>query len=198
MWERFIDLLFPPREGEQIVRATTYDELAALVAPVTLPTGAVALLPYRDMRVRSLIKEAKFHGNTQAHKLLGGVLAEYLQEYLADTAVLGSSRYALQAVPLSKERRRERGYNQAHEIALFAGEMLGLPVVEHVARVRNTAPQTSLERSARLTNLEGAFKASQLEEATYILIDDVSTTGATLEAARAALPADTVLIALAH
>lgn len=198
MWNRLVDLLFPPREGERVVRCVTYDELAALVSPVTLPNGAVALLPYRNKTVRAVIKEAKFHPNTDAQKLLGRILAEYLQEYLADAAVLGANRYVLQAVPLSKQRLRERGYNQSHEIALVAGAVLGIPVVEHIERIRDTAPQTSLERSKRITNLEGAFTAKKLADATYILIDDVSTTGATLDAARTVLPEATVMIALAH
>ncbi len=198
-WLRtLLDLLFPPRNSEVIVRTTSYDELAALVSPVTLPDGTIALLPYRNKVVQAFIREAKFRANKTAWTMLGRVLAEYIQEYLADAALIGSTRYVLQPVPLANERLREREYNQVEEIAVAAAAILGLPLAAGVIRTRNTLPQTSLERARRLTNLVDAFAATELTDATYLLIDDVATTGATLSAVRSVLPPDTVSIALAH
>lgn len=195
---KFLDVLFPPRKEELLAKNVTYDEAAALVSPVTLPGGTAALLPYRHPLVKALIKEAKFKGNRHAQEFLGRLLAEYLQEYLADEGILGSGRYALQPVPLSKKRYTERGYNQAKEIAKVAAATLGLPVASVLIRVRDTMAQTSLSRAKRLSNMEGAFEAKEIQGGvTYLLIDDVATTGATMDAARAALPGS-VAIALAH
>jgi ComF family protein len=90
-------------------------------------------------------------------------------------------------VPLHPSRRRERGFNQARDLARH----LGLPVVEALARVRSTAPQAQLSAAERRRNLEGAFAttrhAARLIGATVVVVDDVSTTGATLEGCALAL-----------
>jgi ComF family protein len=90
-------------------------------------------------------------------------------------------------VPLHPSRRRERGFNQARDLARH----LGLPVVEALARIRRTPPQTELSAAERRKNLDGAFAttrhARRLAGAIVILVDDVSTTGATLDACASAL-----------
>jgi ComF family protein len=90
-------------------------------------------------------------------------------------------------VPLHPSRRRERGFNQARDLARH----VGLPVVEALARIRPTAPQARLSAAERGQNLEGAFAATRharrLTGTTVVLVDDVSTTGATLEGCALAL-----------
>jgi ComF family protein len=90
-------------------------------------------------------------------------------------------------VPLHPSRRRERGFNQARDLARH----LGLPVVEALARVRSTAPQAELTAVERRRNLEGAFAATRharrLIGSTIVLVDDVSTTGTTLDGCALAL-----------
>ena len=194
---KLLEVLFPLRSGERIVREATYDDAAKLIHPITLAEGVVALLPYRTPLVAALIKEAKFNGNKKAQELLGHVLAEYLQQTLADDGILGADRYVLQPIPLSDKRRRERGYNQAEEIAKVATQKLGLPLADTIYRTRDTLPQTSLKREKRLVNMEQAFAVRETTDATYIVIDDVATTGATLMAAKQILPGS-FAIALAH
>jgi ComF family protein len=90
-------------------------------------------------------------------------------------------------VPLHKSRRRERGFNQAVDLAAH----LGLPVVTALGRVRATATQTGLPAAQRHRNVRDAFGLTpaglRLAGATIVLVDDVSTTGATLEACARAL-----------
>ena len=89
-------------------------------------------------------------------------------------------------VPLHPRRERTRGFNQARELA----RQMDLPVVEALMRCRHTPSQVDLEADRRLANVRGAFaprrswfrKPASLEGLTVVLIDDVSTTGATLEA----------------
>jgi len=198
--DTFLDLLFPPREDERLVRTVSPEALAKLVEPQ--PVGeATALLPFGDIRVRALIHEAKYHGSSKAFELLGGVLGSYLAEQELAGAVLVP-------VPLGSKRRAERGYNQSEEVARRAARRAGLALDAHIlVRTRDTPSQTNLARWQRRENVTNAFLCpagmSEEEKAcTYILIDDVTTTGATLDSAaqalRAAGAARVIAIALAH
>ena len=92
-------------------------------------------------------------------------------------------------VPLHAAREARRGYNQAGEIARFAGEIVGLPVLDRVAlRLRATEEQAALPASVRRVNVSGAFEAlAGCVPAAVAIVDDVMTTGATADAlARAA------------
>jgi ComF family protein len=85
------------------------------------------------------------------------------------------------AVPLHRSRERTRGFNQAREL----GRHLGLPVAEALVRTRRTPPQAELPAARRHANVRGAFEWRQgapVKGLTIVLVDDVSTTGATLTA----------------
>ena len=83
-------------------------------------------------------------------------------------------------VPLHRRRRRARGFNQAADLA----QHLGLPVVEALRRRRATQSQTDLPAAKRHANVRGAFairRGVDVAGLRIVLVDDVSTTGATLE-----------------
>ena len=91
-------------------------------------------------------------------------------------------------VPLSRKRLRKRGYNQAAVLATALGSVMGLAAdVDLLQRARDTPTQTALAPEARAANVDGAFMASTLVEGTFVLVDDVCTTGATLASAAKAL-----------
>jgi ComF family protein len=102
-----------------------------------------------------------------------------------------SDDYRLLPVPLSAERRRERGYNQAEELARVLAAATGWPLETALARTRATRPQVGLDRAARHRNVRGAFtwQGASLAGARLILVDDVLTTGATADACAAVLKA---------
>jgi ComF family protein len=93
-------------------------------------------------------------------------------------------------VPLSDRRQRERGYNQSELIARELARSFRLPPpLAGLCRTRDTAPQVGLDRLHRYSNVSGAFawRGPPLRGEPLLLIDDVATTGATLEACAAAL-----------
>ena len=85
-------------------------------------------------------------------------------------------------MPLHRKRLAERGFNQALEIARPLASMLGLPVDPRCAnRIRDTPPQTALPFEARAKNVHGALACDKnLSGRTVAVVDDVMTTGATL------------------
>lgn len=87
-------------------------------------------------------------------------------------------------IPLSKERFKKRGYNQAELLALELSKLVDVPVESNcVSRVKDTVSQTKLSFKERQENLEGAFKIESKEKVkgkTILLIDDVLTTGSTI------------------
>ncbi len=94
-------------------------------------------------------------------------------------------------VPLHHARERERGYNQSRILATAIGEMLGARVEPVVIRTRQTMAQASLGREERLENVHGAFAPNPAVTMPlglhYLLVDDVRTTGSTLNACAQAL-----------
>ncbi len=105
-------------------------------------------------------------------------------ELLLEAAGLERAGLPLVPVPVHRARLRERGYNQARLLADELGRCCHLPVRELLQRDRFTARQHGLDRAARLRNLAGAFVAMRLPgmPAAAVLIDDILTTSATLEA----------------
>ncbi len=197
------DLLFPPRVDETALRGVSTDDFLALVAPRlathTRP-GTVVLLPFGDPRVRGAIHEAKYHGSARAFELLSLALTEYLRD--ADEQ---PKKMILVPVPLGRRRHKERGFNQVEEIAKRAVKGLGIAIdTSLLIRTRETVSQVSLQREKREENMRGAFGAAHQADPTrtYLIIDDVTTTGATLQAAIDALASagasHIVPLALAH
>ena len=97
---------------------------------------------------------------------------------------------ALVPVPLHPSRLRQRGFNQSLLLANGVAEVLQLPVEACLLRTRRTDSQTRLQAEERQTNVSGAMavkQGSQIAGRTYVLIDDVITTGATFAACASTL-----------
>jgi ComF family protein len=132
-----------------------------------------------------LVGALKFRGDLSLAAALGRELAPRLRRAREMPALLVP-------VPLSDERLRERGYDQAWGIARGLGHALGVPVRSALRRVRPTLAQSSLPLARRQENLRGAFASTPpcLPLPPHVgLVDDVMTTGATLDAAARALHA---------
>ena len=203
---RFLDFLFPPRADEQAIRDVSVDDLLTLLAPQLVPytrPSTVALLPFFDQRVRAALHEAKYHGSEHAFSLLSAVLLDYLRD--VDDVGFHTPKLCLVPVPLGNERRKKRGWNQVEEITKrIVAELESTIDTTLLVRTRETLSQVSLPRDRREENMRGAFKATRPADPlyTYVLIDDVLTTGATLQAAIHALQSagatHIIPLALAH
>lgn len=109
-------------------------------------------------------------------RLLASALAYYRVEFPAESIVI--------PVPLYPARQRVRGFNQSYLIAQELAERLGYPVDQCVEKIRKTKPQMELRREERIRNLAGAFvvkNPDSIRGKTILLVDDVRTTGTTLE-----------------
>ncbi|KGM53367.1 competence protein ComF [Lysobacter daejeonensis GH1-9] len=129
-----------------------------------------------------LLPRLKFHGELAAGRLMARLMAEALAEQPLPEALV--------PVPLHRRRLRERGYNQAREIAAPLARQLGVPLRDGLLqRIRHTRPQSRLDAEGRQGNLDDAFAvvARGPLPAHVALVDDVMTTGATLHAAAWAL-----------
>ena len=172
------------------------------------PAGIVSPFSYRDPAVRQGILELKSHGSAQIGaffaRALHPELLRSINESRRDEDGIESTAAVpilLIPIPSSRRRRKQRGFNQteivARELARIDADAgpagahalslcLGLLI-----KARHTPPQTSLSsRAARLSNLSGCFAVTdpaRVRDAVAILLDDVTTTGATLHEAKKTL-----------
>ncbi|HVV15105.1 MAG TPA: phosphoribosyltransferase family protein [Candidatus Paceibacterota bacterium] len=180
LFASLVGLLIPPRRNERVVAAMTLDDLEQLRAEDGLP--------YRDERVRAFIWELKYNKNPHALRLAG----EFLAEDLLGIAEEELGRPLLVPIPMHATRRRERGHNQTEalcEAALaFVNDSFEY-MPNALARIAHTPPQQGLPRRKRLENLIGSMQANAdaVRGRVCVVMDDVSTTGATFAEAKRAL-----------
>ena len=209
---RVLDLAFPARcpgcgrEGAPVCEHCLPALDARLELPAGIPIGLPSDIPPPLLQlewcapfggvVRKALHELKYAGETRLAVPLGEAIARRWRQ-------AGAGGDLLVPVPVHADRARRRGYDQAELIARVAGERLGLPCASLLERRRATIAQFDLDRSARATNVAGAFglraglpeaiagipAERALDGRWVILIDDVVTTGATLSACAEALVA---------
>lgn len=132
--------------------------------------------------LRDAIHRLKYRDRPGLAEPLGIRLAAYAR---TESAALHSLKFdAVIPVPMHPIRQRQRGYNQAERLAWVVASELGLTVQTRcLFRTRSTRPQVGLAADIRATNLKDAFRASEaVADKTLLLIDDVTTTGSTLNA----------------
>ncbi|MEP6595123.1 MAG: phosphoribosyltransferase family protein [Ginsengibacter sp.] len=131
--------------------------------------------------IQHLIHEFKYKGNKDVGIYLGALMG---------SSYMSNNRFpkidALVPLPLYADKEHKRGYNQAAILCKGMSEIMGIPVITgNVIRKRFTETQTKKHRAQRWENVEGSFSVNnilQLQGKHLLLVDDVVTTGATLEA----------------
>lgn len=125
--------------------------------------------------ISQLVSKLKFRGQIQLARLLGELLRDTIQSS-------DPQAQAILPVPLHPRRLRQRGFNQALEIARPLSKALGIPILPHcITRLRNTLPQSEQKASERVRNVRNAFQLKALPSYRSIaIIDDVMTSGHTV------------------
>ncbi len=206
IFETALDAVMPLRARSARTKERTIEDLP--LCPTThdlLSVRITTLMDYQNPAVEDLIRSLKYDGSGYAADLAASVLADYLKEEFASAKAFSAKKILIAPVPLHTVRSRERGFNQI-EIVLRAlpEEFRQLLIPDTLTRVRATKPQTRLPRSERLSNVAGAFAVTDaaVVRGTHVfLLDDVTTTGATLANAGNALRragAEVTLLALAR
>ncbi len=130
-----------------------------------------------DKPISSLIKRAKYDKRLYLIDMFAVYLSNlYLKSYFnADYICF---------VPMTEKAKKKRGYNQGELLARRVAEKVNVEVLEAIEKVKETTRQAKLNRSQRLQNLEEAFRVKSrklVKDKTIVIIDDVTTTGATAE-----------------
>ena len=211
--QQFLDLIFPPqcggcRRSGSVLCSSCATQFTPIHPPfcqhcnspltphgncqycryrrLTL-TGLRVAYAYKDP-LRACIHSLKYDGNIRLASPLGSLLAK----------TYGSSNIQADIiipVPLHSERLVQRGYNQAHLLAKVCAQAVGVPLnISLLQRIRATQAQAQLPIQQRHSNVAEAFRCSSLiatksliKRRVVVIIDDVCTTGATLEACAAPL-----------
>lgn len=184
--EMILDLLFPPRcafcgkVGVHGVCAECGRTLPFAAEPMCEGAlfGKCASPLLYEGAVRESLLRFKFHGAQSAAEGYGQILSQCAAEEL------GGAFDTVTWTPVSRKRRRERGYDQAYLLARETAKHWGAEPVRLLRKTLHTAAQSSLtSAAARRDNVLGAYEAENPERicgARILLIDDILTTGATL------------------
>lgn len=145
------------------------------------PHFTQVIAPYRyEFPIAQLISKFKYHGQLALGHLLAELLSKTL-EYKYHNG-LTKPNYLL-AVPLSSNRLKQRGFNQASLLANWLNKKLAIPInINTLSRIKDTLPQQSLSAKSRQTNLKNAFQlqnTSLIIDKHLAIVDDVVTTGVT-------------------
>ena len=143
--------------------------------------AAMALLYFRKgAKAQRLIHSLKYNGKTDVGILLGSMIGERLK-----LSSLYSDIDFIVPVPLHHQKLRSRGYNQSSFIAEGIAQTINIPFKEEILiRTVSTESQTKKNRFSRYENMKAVFKVPETDQITgkhILLVDDVVTTGATLE-----------------
>ncbi|MBA3065982.1 ComF family protein [bacterium] len=194
MLRYFVNFIFPPRcAGCGALLPLSSREL---ICPECLAEASGSDMPaveYSHCRLissalyegsaKNLIKEMKFRNTRSCAKILARVMTDSFIKHSS-----GFSPEIIIPVPLHKSRKNERGYNQSALIAKSIARLLKIPFsASKLQRTRNTPSQRGLHPAERIKNVKGAFIVSGKVPQAVLLIDDVATTGATINECAATL-----------
>ena len=201
--QRWIEIcmgvIFPSRDQVSKIEALSPREFAIRATRVVdeLPKSIYSLFKYKDPLVRQALWALKYEGNRKIGRLFAILLYDTLIEIISEATLYDNfSQPLFIPIPLSKERYKERGWNQAEIIVQEIIKLYPQSDWQYekniLQKVKHTMPQTKLSRAKRLENLKNCFatnpeKLKIIKNRNIVLVDDVVTTGSTIQEARRTL-----------
>lgn len=193
---KLLDFVLPQRTDFAIVSKLDFEKINNLPKPreVEGMDWVHPLFHYKDNKVRAIIWELKYRENTKPLADIGKLFYEEIIALISDVALFhNDAEFLLIPIPITNERRIERGFNQSEIIAksILENDLVRtlLYAPQWFQKTKETPKQSRSEsKQERVSNLIGCFSADSKVEGKYvILIDDVVTTGSTLSEARSTL-----------
>jgi len=208
--QSLLNLFFPVRCIGCQTPGVALCEPCVRTLPTALPSEderIFAIYNYGNPIVEKAVRDCKYYRKSEAFVILAASAAPHIAEYVAERLQSAApEKLILVPIPQHKSKTRTRGFNQSTYVAdAIARELPDTTVAALLEKTRSTIPQAHVKnKSARLVNVQGTMKTrgDVDKRRFYVLVDDVTTTGATFaEASRAlrAAGAQKILcIALAH
>jgi ComF family protein len=211
IFKTLLDVVLPPEPSTVWTRHVPVNVLDTCTREhVWLSENRIAPLVYKNKRVQTAVHALKYEGERRAAELLVHALAPFIADMLGELRMFGSyESVVLIPVPLGQQRQKQRGYNQSELLAAALIRELQDPYItlntKALVRRRETSPLTLTQsKEHRAKSMARAFLATDHfdAESCVFLMDDVTTTGATLTEASKALKAkgarSVMEIAVAH
>ncbi len=139
--------------------------------------GIISALRYSDATVKKIIEVFKYNFVSELSRPLSYLLREEIKKQGLEDYF---KEFVIVPIPLHTRRFNWRGFNQAQLLARQISTLLEIPVDSLAVRSRFTKPQTELKKEQRYLNIQDAFGLTKSVSEKYLLVDDVVTTGSTL------------------
>jgi ComF family protein len=192
IWKSILDVILPPQARTARTQARRLSDIPlTLAAHELLKYTITTLMDYQKPAVQDLIRALKYERSEYAAHLCAQIVTDYLREELASMRTFTPRPILLIPLPLHASRKKERGFNQIEVVLArlpteFRDGTLASYLPDALVRTKATKQQAHLSRAERIKNVRNAFEIvdpAHIKRAIVYLIDDVTTTGATLVSA---------------
>jgi ComF family protein len=179
---KIVDTILPPHPSVLKIRKETPEGFTRFFMTQRIG-NTTSLSDYTQPPIKAAVTANKFYNSKKASFLLATLVEKWI-------AKQSNKPIIFVPIPLAKSRKRQRGYNQVTRVVKNVTKNSG-SIENLLIRIKETEAQTKLDRSLRFSNIKNAFSYQptnrDISKHHIVLIDDVITTGATMEEARKAL-----------
>ncbi len=193
IFEFLKDLVIPENKRLKALLKIERSSLRRLLPASPIKSDKIfVLFDYKNETVRLLVKTLKYKNNQSVKRIFAAFLHEDMLDIFSDISLFEGSAPLLVPMPMSKMEKKNRGWSQCEELCREIqnfSENLIIPNYAALLKTRETARQTKLNKKERLENVRGSMWADPnfVKGRVIAVLDDVYTTGATMEEARRAL-----------